>query len=52
MYMLNCQKPADFLPAQMAVLSTFLQVFIVLGIYNFGRRKAAHSYRIKINYAI
>ena len=27
------QKPAHFLPAQMAVLSSFFEVFIVLGMY-------------------
>ena len=32
MYRLICQKPA----AQMALLSTFFQMFIVLGMYNFG----------------
>ena len=35
MYKLICQKPARFLYAQMAVLSSFLQVFILLGMYNF-----------------
>ena len=35
MYKLICQKPAHFLLAQMTVLSSFFQVFIVLGMYNF-----------------
>ena len=29
------QKPAHFLLAQMAVLTSFHQLFILLGIYNF-----------------
>ena len=33
MYKLICQKPAHF---YMAVPSSFLQVFILLGMYNFG----------------
>ena len=36
MYRLICQKPAHFLSAQMALVSTFFQIFIVLGMYNFG----------------
>ena len=36
MYRLICQKPAHFLSAQMALVSTFFQMFIVLGMYNFG----------------
>ena len=37
MYKLICQKPAHFWTAQMAVLSSFFQGFIVLlGMYNFG----------------
>ena len=35
MYSLICQKPAHFLSAQMALVSTFFQIFIVLGMYNF-----------------
>ena len=35
MYRLICQKPAHFLSAQMALVSTFFQMFIVLGMYNF-----------------
>ena len=31
MYRLICQKPAHFLSAQMALLNTFFQMFIVLG---------------------
>ena len=31
-----CQKPAHFLSAQMALVSTFFQMFIVLGVYNFA----------------
>ena len=30
-----CQKPAHFLSAQMAILSSSFSVLIVLGIYNF-----------------
>ena len=36
MYRLVCQKPAHFLSAQMALLSTFFQMFIVPGMYNFA----------------
>ena len=36
MYRLICQKPAHFLSAQMALMSTFFQMYIVLGMYNFG----------------
>ena len=36
MYRLICQKPAHFLSAQMALVSIFFQMFIVLGMYNFG----------------
>ena len=35
MYMLIWQKPAHFLSAQMALVSTFFQMIIVLGMYNF-----------------
>jgi hypothetical protein len=35
MYRLICQKPAHFLCAQMALVSTFFQMFIVIGMYNF-----------------
>ena len=45
-------KTSPFLICPGDCAEHLLQVFIVLGIYNFGRRKAAHSYRIKINYAI
>ena len=34
MYRLICQKPAHFLSAQLALVSTFFQMFIVLGMYN------------------
>ena len=33
--MLICQEPAHFLSAQMALVSTFFQMFIVIGMYNF-----------------
>ena len=36
MYRLICQKPAHFLSAQMALVNTFFQMFIVLGMYNFA----------------
>ena len=36
MYRLICQRPANFSSAQMALVSTFFQMFIVLGMYNFG----------------
>ena len=39
MYWLICQKPAHFLSVQMALVSTFFQMFIVLGIYNFASVK-------------
>ena len=35
-YKLFYQKPAHFLSAQMALVSTFFQMFIVLGMYYFG----------------
>ena len=37
-HILICQKPAHFLSAQMALVSTFFQMFIVLGMYNFADR--------------
>ena len=37
MYKLICQKPAHFLPAQIAVLSSFLEMILVLEMYNFGQ---------------
>ena len=37
MYRLICQKPAHFLSAQMALVSIFFQMFIVLGMYNFDK---------------
>ena len=40
MYRLICRKkPAHFLSVQMALVSTFFQMFIVLGIYNFASVK-------------
>ena len=37
MYRLICQKPVQFfLSVQMALVSTFFQKFIILGMYNFG----------------
>ena len=33
MYRLICQKPAHFLSAKMALVGTFFQMFIVLGMY-------------------
>ena len=33
MYRLICQKPAHFLSAKMALVGTFSQMFIVLGMY-------------------
>ena len=36
MYRLICKKPAHFLSAKMALVSTFFQMLIVLGMYNFG----------------
>ena len=36
MQMLICQKPAHFLSAKMALVSTFYQMFVLLGMYNFG----------------
>ena len=34
-------ETSPFLSAQMAVLSIFFQMFIVLGMYNFGRNVAS-----------
>ena len=36
MYRQICQKLVHFLSAQMALVSTFFQMFIVLGMYNFA----------------
>ena len=36
MYRLICQKPAHLLPPLMALVSIFFQMFIVLGMHNFG----------------
>ena len=36
MYRLICQNPAHFFSVRMAVVSTIFQMFIVLGMYNFG----------------
>ena len=36
MFRLICKKPAHFLSAQMALVIAFFQMFIVLGMYNFG----------------
>ena len=47
MYRLICQKPAQFLSAKMALVSTFLQMFIVLGIYNFDMH-----FKIRFHYVI
>ena len=43
MHRLIFQKPAHFLSAIMALVSTFFQMFLVLGMYNFGfsRQEAA-----------
>ena len=35
MYRVICQKPFHFLSAQMSLVSTFFQMFIVLGMYDF-----------------
>ena len=35
MFWLICQKPAHFLSTQMALVSTFFQMFKLLGMYNF-----------------
>ena len=43
MFKLICHKPSHFL-AQMAVLSSFLQEFIVLGMDNFGLSKTESTY--------
>ena len=42
MYRLISQKPAHFLSVQMALVSTFFQMFIVLGMYNFGTTSLCH----------
>ena len=44
MYRLICLKPAHLLSAQMALVSTFFQMFIVLGMYNFGFEIAKLTY--------
>ena len=38
MYRLICQKPVHFLSAQIALASTFFQIFIVLRMYNFATK--------------
>ena len=43
MYRLICQKPAHFLSAQMPLVSTFFQMFIVLGMYNFEQNFTLNS---------
>ena len=35
-YKLICQKQSHFSSAKMAVLSSFFEVFVTLGMYNFG----------------
>ena len=40
-YRLIRQKPAQFLSAQMDLVSTFFQVFIVFGMHNFN---VVHNY--------
>ena len=52
MYRLICQKPAHFLFAQMALVSTFFQMFIVVGMYIFGlglRPRAFQTVLYRIN---
>ena len=38
------QKPAHFLSAQMALVSTFFQMFIVHGMCNFGSKISSHCF--------
>ena len=40
---LTCQKPANSLSVQMALVSTFFLMFIVLGMYNFGSAQKSDS---------
>ena len=40
------QKTAHFLSAHMALVSTFFQMFIVLGMYNFGLILVMHQLRL------
>ena len=49
MHRLICQKPVHFLSAQMAFMSTFFQIFVVLGMYNFGSNIKIHLVR-KVGY--
>ena len=37
MYKLICQKPGRFLSVQIAVISSFPQMFVELGTYNFSQ---------------
>ena len=53
MYRLICQKPAHFLSAQMALVSTFFQMFIELGMYNFGRALKKKNFQMsKTNFEV
>ena len=45
MYRLN-QKPVYFLSAQMALVSTFFQMFKVLGMYNFGFTETIYIFSV------
>ena len=47
MYRLICQKPAHFLSAQMALVSTFFQMFI-LGMYNFDNSTKMSHQDVKV----
>ena len=45
MHKLICQKLAHFLSAQMALVSTFFQIFYVLGMYNITSVSLKRMYR-------
>ena len=47
MYRLICHKPAHFLSAQMALVSTFFQIFI-LGMYNFDTSTKMSHQDVKV----
>ena len=49
MYRLICEKPADFLSAEMALVSTFFQMFLELGMYNVAYGFLACRFRLMKN---
>ena len=48
----NLKETSPFLSAQMALVSIFLQIFIVPGKYNFGKKSESQANMHKIQYQI